>query len=45
MKIHLKSISTINPIGNGLSVIDPQGIETVEKPYTQTLEYNDSNNK
>lgn len=45
MKIHLKSISTLNPIGNRLSVIDPQGIETVEKPYIQTLEYNDSNNK
>lgn len=45
MKIYLRGISTINPIGNGLSVINPQGIETVEKPYTQTLEYDDSNNK
>ena len=45
MKLYLRGISTINPIGSKLSVIDPQDIETVEKPYTQTLEYNDSNNK
>lgn len=45
MKIYLAGISTPIPVGNKLSLIDPQDIETVEQPYTQTLEYNDSNNK
>ena len=45
MKIHLRSISTPIPVGNKLNLIDPQDIETVEELYTQTLEYNDSNNK
>lgn len=44
MKLYLRGISPAT-IGSKLSVVDPQDIDTVEKPYTQTLEYNDSNNK
>lgn len=45
MGLYLRGISTVSHIGNKFSIIDPQDIDTVEKPYTQTLEYNDSNNK
>lgn len=44
MKLYLRGISPAT-IGSKLSVVDPQDIDIVEKPYTQTLEYNDSNNK